>query len=79
MKKIPLYYNKQIVGYIDDIIYNDSIIEIIKLYLFYCESYNEIIQNIKKSLYSKLNIYGNEENQYSFEFIDDFLICKIKK
>lgn len=78
MKKSPLYYKNQIVGYIDELVYNNDILEIIKVYLFYSEYYNEIVENIKKSFYSKLNLYGNEHNKYSFDFEDDILICKIK-
>lgn len=79
MKKSPLYYKNQVVGYIDDIVYNNDIIEIIKVYLFYCEYYNDIVENIKKSSYSTLNLYGNEDNKYTFDFEGEMLICKIKK
>lgn len=74
MKKPPLYYNNQIVGYIDDSIINDNIIQSLKVYLFYSEFSNYIIENIKKSIYSTLS-----ENKYDIEFKDDYFICKIIK
>ena len=79
MKKTPLYYKNQVVGYVDDIVYNNDIIEIIKIYLFYCEYYNDIVENIKKSSYSTLSLFGNENNKYIFDFDDEMIICKIKK
>ena len=74
MKKTPLFYKNQVVGYIDDIQYNNEIIETIKIY-FFCNFYfDEIIGNIKKSIYSTLN-----DNKYDFEIKEDILICKLKR
>jgi len=74
MKKPPLYYNNQVVGYVDDIVYNDTTVEVIKFYLFYSEFYNSIVENIKKSLYSML-----QDKIYDFKIEEDYLICKLIK
>lgn len=73
MKKSPLFYKKQVVGYIDDVTYNNDVIEIVKIYLFCNFYYDEIIENIKKSNYSSLN-----DKKYDFEIKEDILICKLK-
>lgn len=73
MKKSPLFYKKQVVGYIDDVTYNNDVIEMVKIYLFCNFYYDEIIENIKKSKYSSLN-----DKKYDFEIKEDILICKLK-
>jgi len=85
MKKLPLYYNNQIVGYFDEIIYNDdNIIEYSKIFLFKTDSYELIIDEIKKSTYSSFdnNInkqHINNNNLYNFQLIDDYIILKLIK
>lgn len=85
MKKLPLYYENQVVGYFDEIIYNDDkIIEFAKLFLFKTDSYNYIIEEIKKSSYSSFDTYINKNDLnnntlYDFQLIEDYLICKLIK
>ena len=85
MKKLPLYYNEQVVGYVDEITYNeDSVIDLVKIYLFYNEYHDLIIEQIKGSSFSTFdknidtkNIHSN--NLYDFYLDDyDFLVCKLK-
>lgn len=84
MKKLPLYYDNQVVGYIDEIIYNDDkIIEFAKLFLFKTSSYDFIIDQIKKSSYSSFDTYINTNDLnnntlYDFQLIEDYLICQLK-
>lgn len=85
MKKLPLYYNKQVVGYFDEIIYNDDmIIEFAKIVLFRTVLYNFIIEQIKKSLYSSFDKYIDTKNinnntLYKYQLIDDCITCELLK
>jgi len=83
MKKLPLYYNKQVVGYFDEIIYSDDrIIEFAKIVLFHTDLYDFIIKNIKSSTYSSFDKYIdtkniNNNNLYNYHLIDDYIICEL--
>lgn len=75
MKKQPIYYDNQIIGYIDNVSKNEGdIIIYAKIFLFKCNLYDEIINNINKSEYVELH----KGIKYNFQLKNDTLICKIK-
>ena len=49
------------------------------MYLFYGEHYKDIVENVLKTIYLKINIPEIKDIKYEVEINDDFLICKIKK
>lgn len=67
-KKEPLIYEGQVVGYIDSIVYKDSIPMEIKIFLFFSNFYEEIINKISNSDISKLG-----ETKFSFDIDGDIL------
>ena len=85
LKKSPLKYKNQIIGYIEDIIYENGEIQDAYIYLFENEYYEEVVDNIKRGLAATFdknpdieNIENN--NLYQFELKNDLLIIrKIKK
>lgn len=85
MKKLPLYYDNQVVGYFDKIIYNDdNLIEFVKIFLFKTSSYDFIIKQIIKSSYSSFDYYVNTNDinnntLYNFELYNNCLTCKLYK
>lgn len=75
MKKTPIYYNDQVVGYIDDMVYNNDVLEFFKIYLFHCHYYDDVVNSIKKSIYSTL---GDNKIYYKIQIDGDIITCKIK-
>ncbi len=82
MKKLPLRYNNQIVGYLEHIErnLNNEIIEAY-FYLFNTDYYDEIVYNIKRGSVASLDknpdiINLENNNLYQFDLIDDFLVLK---
>lgn len=71
MKKEPLIYNEQIVGYIDSIDYQGDVINEIKIFLFSSNYYEEIINKIKKSTISNIN-----NIKFEFKLEEDILTLK---
>ena len=82
MKKLQLTYKNQIVGYIEDIVYDENgEVKDAYFYLFEGEHHTEIIQNIQRSVVTSLNKnpdLDNLENNdlYQFELKDDLLILR---
>lgn len=70
-KKEPLIYNDQVVGYIEDIIYQEDIIKEVQIFLFYSNLFEEIVNKINNSDISKLG-----ETKFSFDIKDDILTLK---
>lgn len=70
-KKEPLYYNDQVVGYIENIEYKDNIIKEIKILLFNTNLFNEIVNKINNSDISKL-----DNTKFDFVLQNDLLILK---
>lgn len=71
IKKQPLIYDEQIVGYIDSIVYQGTIPMEIKIFLFYTNFYEEIVNKINNSDISNLG-----ETKFSFDIKDDILTLK---
>ena len=82
MKKISLNYKEQIVGYVDDILYDDDgEVQDINFYLFEGNHLEEIIENIQRSVVATLNKNPDIDNidnnsLYQFELKNDLLILK---
>lgn len=74
MKKEQIIYNNQIVGYIDNVGYQDGMVNIVNIYLFKSNFFTEIVNKIKKSSLSKLN-----DEEFIFDLKDDYLTIKNKK
>ena len=81
MKKLPLYYNNQIVGYFDELIYNDDMVESAKIFIFKTDSYDSIVEQIMESTYLSFDKYIDKSNLnnnilYDFKLYDYFITCK---
>jgi hypothetical protein len=82
MKKLPLNYKNQVVGYVDEIIYDDNgEVKDAYIYLYQNEYIDEIINNIKRGLIATLNKNPNIDNLenntlYQIELEDDLLILR---
>ena len=82
MKKLPLNYKNQVVGYVDEIIYDDNgEVRDAYIYLYQNEYIDEIINNINRGLVATLNKnpdIDNLENNtlYQIELEDDLLILR---
>ena len=82
MKKLPLKYKNQVVGYIDDIIYDDNgEVKDAYFYLFESDYHTEVIENIQKGVVASLNRNPDLENLennilYQIELEDDLLILR---
>ena len=82
MKKLPLNYKNQVVGYVDEIIYDDNgEVKDAYIYLYQNEYIDEIINNIERGLVATLNKnpdIDNLENNtlYQIELEDDLLILR---
>lgn len=83
MKKQSLIYKNQVIGYIDFINYVDNKIQSADIYLFKCDLYDEIINNIKRGSFASFdknpnldNIHNN--NLYIINLENDLLTLKIK-
>lgn len=84
MKKIPLFYKSQIVGYVEEIVYDDNGgIKDAYFYLFENQYQKEVIDNIKKSVVVSLNKNPDTINLdnnilYNIELENDLLIIRKK-
>ena len=82
MKKTPLHYKNQVVGYVDDIIYDDNgEVKDAFFYLFDNEYREEIIDNIQRGVVASLNTNPDLENLenntlYQIELENDLLILR---
>ena len=83
MKKQSLIYKNQIVGYIDFMTYVNNKIESAEIYIFKCDLYDEIINNIQRGCFATFdknpnldNIHNN--NLYIINLENDLLTLKIK-
>ena len=82
MKKLPLNYKNQVVGYVDEIIYDDNgEVRDAYIYLYQNEYIDEIISNINRGLIATLNKNPDIENLennilYQIELEDDLLILR---
>lgn len=82
MKKIPLRYKDQVVGYVDEIIYDDNgEVRDAYFYIFEGEYQKEVMDNIKRGVVASLNKNPDIENLenntlYQIELKDDLLILK---
>lgn len=83
MKKQPLLYKNQVIGYIDYINYVDNKIYSIDIYLFKNDLYHEILENIKRGKFATFdkepnleNVYNN--NLYNINLENDLLTLKLK-
>jgi hypothetical protein len=81
VKKPPLKYKNQIIGYIEDIIYENGEIRSAYFYLFDTEYYNEVVDNLSRGFaatFDKNPDIKNVDNNtlYEFELEDDLLIVK---
>lgn len=82
MKKTPLNYKNQVVGYVDDIIYDDNgEVKDAFFYLFDTEHREDIIDNIEKGVVASLNKNPDLENLennilYQIELENDLLILR---
>lgn len=81
MKKSPLKYKNQIIGYIEDIIYENGEIQDAYFYLFDSEYRKEIVDNLERGLVATFDRNPdttNLENNtlYQFELQDDLLIVR---
>jgi hypothetical protein len=85
MKKIPLHYKNQIVGYVEDIIYDDNgEVKDAYFYLFENQYQKEVIDNIEKGVVASLNKNPDIENLennilYNIELENDLLILRKQK
>lgn len=83
MKKQPIIYKNQVVGYIDFMTYVDNRVESAEIYIFKCDLYDEIMDNIKRgslATFDKnpdLEVLSNN-NLYNFKVENDLLTLKIK-
>lgn len=71
IKKEPLYYKDQVIGYIENIEYKNDIIKEVKVFLFYSNLFEEISNKINNSDISKLG-----ETKFSFHLENDILTLK---
>jgi hypothetical protein len=82
VKKIPLNYKDRVVGYVDDIIYDDNgEVKNAYFYLFESDYHKEVIENIQKGVVASLNKNPDLENLennilYQIELDDDLLILR---
>lgn len=82
MKKLPITYNDQVVGYVDDTQYDENgNIEKMFIYLFKCDLYDDVLRNIKKSccltMDNNINFNDIERNRlFDFEINDYLIIIK---
>ena len=82
MKKLPLNYKNQVVGYVDEIIYDDNgEVKDAYIYLYQNEYIDQIINHIERGLVANLNKnpdIDNLENNtlYQIELEDDLLILR---
>ena len=82
MKKISLRYKDQVVGYVDEIAYDDNgEVKDAYFYLFEGEHQKEVIENIKKGVVASLNKNPDIENLenntlYQIELDNDLLILR---
>jgi hypothetical protein len=85
MKKIPLNYKNQVVGYVEDIIYDDNgEVKDAYFYLFENQYQREIIDNIQRGVVASLNKNPDIENLennilYQIELQNDLLILTKRK
>ena len=82
MKKTPLHYKNEIVGYIEDIIYDDNgEVKDAYFYLFQSKYQEEVINSIQKGVVASLNENPDLENLennilYNIELENDLLILR---
>jgi hypothetical protein len=76
--KSPLKYKNQIIGYVEDVIYEDRVIKTAYFYIFQNQYYKEIMRNIGNSSILSLDNNPNSKNQYEFELKDDLLTIRLK-
>ncbi|MFW6225766.1 MAG: hypothetical protein ACOC3V_02250 [bacterium] len=79
MVKKALKYKNQVVGYLDYMIYDNDSIQEAHFHLFDTVYYEEIIQNIQKSVLATFdNDIKNDFNGYNFKIENELLIIKKK-
>lgn len=82
MKKTSLNYKNQVVGYVEDIIYDDNgEVKDAYFYLFESDYQKEVIENIQKGVVASLNKNPDLENLenntlYHIELENDLLILR---
>ena len=85
MKKIPLHYKNEVVGYVEDIIYDDNgEVKDAYFYLFQSNYQEEVINSIQKGVAASLNENPDLENLennilYNIELENDLLILRKQK
>jgi len=82
VKKLPLKYKNQVVGYIEDIIYDENgEIENAYFYIFETKYQKEVINNIQKGVVATLNKNPDIKNLdnnilYQINLENDLLILR---
>ena len=83
MKKQPIIYKNQVVGYIDFMTFVDDKIESAEIYIFKCDLYDEIMDNLKRGNFATFDKNPDTEvlennNLYNYKFENDLLTIKLK-
>jgi len=83
LKKQPIIYKNQVIGYIDYLKFIDGKIEVASIYLFRNELYDEVVGNIKRGSFATFDSNPNtevltENNLYDIKLENDLLTIKLK-
>ena len=83
MKKQPLIYKNQVVGYINCLMFIDGMISSAEVYIFKCDLYDEIVDNIKRGCFATFDKKPDTKvlennNLYNYKFENDLLTIKLK-
>ena len=83
MKKQPIIYKNQVIGYIDYLKLIDGKIEVAVIYLFKTELYDEVVGNIKRGNFATFDNNPDTEvltnnNLYDIKLENDLLTIKLK-